>query len=278
MPDIEVHLMKYKSFILFFILIVGICSRAEGQFIFGFSNEIGTAAGPLLFQSDFGLRNNPNTNINNTGVGVALMHYMNFAYRSDCNCYSRDVYFNDHFKIRNEMDFHYAKFTHEGAESKKNSDEGRDLRDHKGTSSVFEIGSQLEFFPMSIRDFQAGAYVIAPYISLGVHYVTFKPSYSSIQDVPGATPEDIYFNRFLKGDGKLGGIDDAAGFTIALTGSVGFRYKIGFLSDINIELRYHRYSSNWVDGLNPDEAFYPPNKYDDSIVWLTVGYVYYLNF
>lgn len=270
--------MNNKYFALFFLLMVGFCSRTYAQFVFGFSNEIGVASGPLLFQSDFGLRGNINTNINNVGLGVAVMHYMNFAYRSDCNCYTRDVYFNDHFKIRNEMDFHYTKLTHKGQESKKNSDEDRDLRDHKGTSSVFEIGSQLEFFPMSIRDFQAGAYLISSYISLGLHYVKYKPGYSSIQDVPGAIPEDIYFDRFLHGDGKLGGLDDSGGHTTAVTGSVGFRYKIGFLSDINVELRYHRYFSNWVDGLNPDEAFYPPNKFDDSIVWLTVGYIYYLNF
>ncbi len=270
--------MNNKYFALFFFLVVGFCSRSYAQFVFGFSNEIGVAAGPLLFQSDFGLRGNVNTNINNVGLGVAVMHYMNFAYRSDCNCYTRDVYFNDHFKIRNEVDFHYTKLSHEGPESKSDSDEGRDLRDHKGTSSVFELGSQLEFFPLSIRDFQAGAFLIAPYISIGLHYVKYKPDFSSIQDVPGATPEDIYFDRFLQGNGKLGGIDDVGGHTTAITGSVGFRYKLGILSDINVELRYHGYFSNWIDGLNPDEAFYPPNKYNDSIVLFTVGYVYYLNF
>lgn len=270
--------MKNKRFILFFLLIIGFCTRSQGQFIFGFSNEIGIGVGPLLFQSDFGLRNNIDTNVNNVGLGVILMHYMNFAYRSDCNCYSRDVYFNDHFKIRNEIDYHYTKLSHEGPESQSDSDEGRDLRDHMGTSSVFEIGSQLEFYPLSIRDFQAGAFIIAPYITLGGHYVSYQPGYSSVQDVAGATPEDIYFDRFLQGEGQLGGIDDAPGHTAALTGSVGFRFKIGFLSDINLELRYHRYFSNWVDGLNPAEEFYPPNKYDDSIVWLNIGYVYYLNF
>ncbi|WP_031426994.1 THC0290_0291 family protein [Flavimarina sp. Hel_I_48] len=270
--------MKNKRFILFFLFFVGVFSRSDGQFIFGFSNEIGVGAGPLLFQSDFGLRNNINTNINNVGLGVALMHYMNFAYRSDCNCYSRDVYFNDHFKIRNEIDYHYTKLSHEGPESKKDSDKGRDLRDHKGTSSVIEIGSQVEYFPLSVRDFQAGAFLIAPYISLGVHYVSYQPGYSSIQDIPGIPPEDAYFDRFLEGTGKLGGIDDSAGHTTAITGSVGFRFKIGILSDLNFELRHHRYFSNWVDGLNPDVAAYPPNKYDDSIVWLQVGYIYYLNF
>ena len=269
--------MSTKTLVTVFFFFL-ISFAAPAQFTFGFSNEIGVVGGPLLFQSDFGLRQNFDTNINNTGLGIGLVHYINFAYRADCNCYSRDVYVNDHFKIRNELDFHFTQLTHQGRESQKDSDEGRDLRDHKGTASVFELGSQIEFYPLSIRDFQAGAFRISPYISLGVHYVYFDPGYSSDQDVPGARPEDIYFDRFLVGDGELGGIDGTPGSTYAITGSLGFRFKLGILSDLNFELRYHKYGSNWVDGLNPDEASYPPNKYDDSIVWFMVGYVYYLNF
>ena len=260
--------------VLFFYLSMPLTVKAQ----FGFSNEVGIIAGPLLFQSDFGLRENFDTNINNVGIGVGIVHYMNFAYRSDCNCYTRDEYFNDHFKLRTEADLHYSKFTHEGVESKKESPEGYDLRDHQGTSLVYELGMQLEYFPKSIRDFQAGGYKIAPYVSLGAHFVGYNPSYSSIQDVDGATPEDIYFDKFLIGDGELGGIDDSPGTTWALTGSIGLRYKLSELSDINLEFRYHKYYSNWVDGLNPDPEFYPPNRYDDSIVWLNIGYIYYLNF
>ncbi len=264
--------------ILFLVLPLWLLMPVSSAAQLGFSNEIGIIAGPLLFQSDFGLRNNFDTNINNQGLGIGIVHYMNFAYRADCNCYSRDLYFNDHFKLRSEADLHYTKFTHEGYESQKQSLGGLQLRSHTGSSLVFELGAQLEFFPLSIRDFQAGAFKIAPYISLGAHYVNFHPKYESSLDSPGALPEDVYFNPFLVGDGELGGIDDNAGNTWALTGSVGIRYKLSELSDINLELRYHRYYSNWVDGLNPDQEFYPPNRYDDSIVWLNVGYIYYLNF
>ena len=265
--------------ILFSVLIICLSIPFAGKAQLAFSNEVGVITGPLLFQSDFGLRNNVDTNINNQGWGIGIVHYFNFSYRADCNCYTRDRYFNDHFKLRSEADLHYTKFTHEGIESQKDTDEGRDLRDHTGSSLVFELGMQLEYFPLSIRDFQAGGFRIAPYISLGAHYVGFNPSYESSQDVPGATPEDIYFDDFLVGDGgELGGISDASGNTWALTGSVGIRYKLTILSDLNLELRYHKYYSNWVDGLNPDPEFYPPNKYDDSIVWLNIGYIYYLNF
>ena len=243
-----------------------------------FSNEVGVIAGPLLFQSDFGLRYDTDTNLNNQAWGIGIVHYFNFSYRADCNCYTRDRYFNDHFKLRSEADLHYTPLTHEGKESEKDTPEGRDLRDHKGSSLVFELGMQLEYFPLSLRDFQAGAYKIAPYISLGAHFVSFKPNHSSVQDIPGATPQDIYFDPFLIGDGgDLGGISSNAGTTWALTGSIGIRYKLTILSDLNLEFRYHKYHSDWVDGLNPDPEFYSPNKYDDSIVWLNIGYIYYLN-
>lgn len=264
-----------------YLLLVFLClstSSVKAQFIFGFSNEIGVGVGPLLFQSDFGLRNDFDTNINNVGLGGAILHYMNFAYRADCNCYSRDVYFNDHFKVRNELNYHITNLSHEGREAQKDSEKGRKLRDHKGTASVLQVGSQVEFYPLSVRDFQAGAYKIAPYIGIGGHYVSYRPGYSSIQDGPGTSPENAYFDNFLVGDGKLGGIDDTRGSTFALVGTVGIRYKIGILSDLFAEMRYHRYYSDWVDGLNPDPASYPDNKYNDSIVWLTMGYVYYLNF
>lgn len=249
-------------------------TRAQSMF----SSEVGVLAGPLLFQSDFGLRNNFDTNVSNLGLGVGVFHYFNFAYRADCDCYSRDRYFNDHFMVRVELDYHITNLTHEGPLSEKDTDEGRDLRDHMGKSNVFEAGAQIEFHPFSIRDFNAGASFVHPYVGIGAHYVNFKPDFSSIQDVPGATPEDIYYNAFLVGDGILGGLDDTRQNTWAVTASGGLRFKVGQLNDILLELRYHKYFSNWVDGLNPDPQFYPPNKFDDSIMWLMVGYIIYLNY
>ena len=51
----------------------------------GFSHEIGIIAGPVTYQSDFGVRSDLETNIGNSGIGLGLVHYMNFAYRADCN-------------------------------------------------------------------------------------------------------------------------------------------------------------------------------------------------
>lgn len=86
--------MKTKHFVLV-ITLLSFYFNSFSQF--GFSHEVGIITGPVVFYSDYGQRNNIETNMNNVGFGVGLIHYLNFAYRSDCNCYTRDTYFNDHF-------------------------------------------------------------------------------------------------------------------------------------------------------------------------------------
>ena len=63
----------------------------------GFSHEIGAIVGPVQFRSDYGARLSEKTNFGNSGYGIGLVHYINFAYRADCNCYATYTYFNDHF-------------------------------------------------------------------------------------------------------------------------------------------------------------------------------------
>ncbi len=237
----------------------------------GFSHEVGIVVGPVAFQSDYGLRNNFESDQGNIGFGIALVHYINFAYRADCNCYARDTFFSDHFKVRTEIDFHITKLNHFGVEANKDSDEGRDLRDMQGRAQVFEIGFNLEYYPLSIRDFIAGGYKWAPYASLGGRWVSFNPKTTSSQPgIIGLSPENTF-------DPFIGGVNDQQDNTWALVFAVGTRYKLNRLSDLVIEWRAHLYLSNWVDGLNPDDALYPADKYNDWINWLQVGYIYYLD-
>ena len=154
--------MNTRLLLLVFLFFVFPKQEIFGQL--GFSHEIGVITGPVAFYSDYGVRNDFETNSGNIGFGVGIIHYINFAYRDDCNCYSRDLFFNDHFKIRNEIDFHKTNLEHFGkwVDPDKTSITADQLRAMKGSTTVFEIGSQLEYFPMSIRDFQAGGHRIAP--------------------------------------------------------------------------------------------------------------------
>ena len=57
---------------------------------------------------------------------------------------------------------------------------------------------------------------------------------------------------------------------------LGLRYRLGTLSDLVLDLRYQYFSSDWVDGLNPNKDKYTENKSNDSLLWLSVGYIYYV--
>lgn len=280
--------MRAKYLLLALLLMVFTQQSLNAQF--GFSHELGVIAGPVAFQSDYGERNNVETNLGNVGFGVGIVHYLNFAYQADCNCYSKYTYFNDHFKVRNEIDFHITNLDNFGPEASDNDFGGMRLRAHKGRTQVLEIGSQLEYFPMSIRDFSAGAYKFAPYVSVGAHFVSFNPSATTSLREDGnifgqvlnpftTDPTDTgpaIIEGFNVGEGQMGtGLDTRVGDTWAITWSVGTRYKLGILSDLNIDLRWHYYTSNWVDGLNPDPR--PVNRVNDWIFWMNVGYIYYLD-
>ena len=269
-----ISILNARILLLVFFLLIFSKQKAYSQF--GFSHEVGLITGPVVFYSDFGQRNNFETNAKNTGIGFGLIHYLNFSYRADCNCYTRDKYFNDHFKVRNEIDYHKTNLEHFGrwVEPDETSLFADQLRAMGGSVSVFEIGSQLEYFPFSIRDFMAGGFKIAPFISLGVHYVNFDPEIESSfgpLNTPVSTP-DKYYNSFQQDPGS----------TWAVVASVGIRYKLTPLSDLMLDSRWEHYFSDYVDGLNPSfenngTKQVPENKANEWIYWLNIGYIYYID-
>lgn len=267
-------IMNTRFLLMVFCLLFFTKQEVYSQF--GFSHEVGLITGPVVFYSDFGQRNNFETNSKNVGFGVGLIHYINFSYRADCDCYTQDKYFNDHFKIRTEIDYHKTNLEHYGrwVEPNKTSLFADQLRAMSGTTTVFEIGSQLEYFPFSIRDFAANAYKIAPFVSFGVHWVNYETKVESSLgslNTPFTTP-DKYYNSFQQGPAS----------TWAVVGSIGFRYKLTQLSDLMLDSRWEYYFSDYVDGLNPSLENngllpVPENKSNEWIYWLNIGYIYYIN-
>ena len=271
--------MKQLIIIILFLLLGITPSFSQ----LGFSHEVGVVAGPLQFRSDFGVRSNERTNFGNTGFGVGIVHYINFAYRADCNCYTTDNYFNDHFKLRNEISWNRTELTHFGefVTPDNTSLEADQLRAQRGRAQNFDIGSQLEWFPLSIRSFQNFAYRVAPYISLGVHYTLFDPR-NSTTDVnnDGLVDVNDYFNPWVQaqidnGDPTgLGFLRDNAGGTFSVVSSAGIRYKIGPLSDLVFDLRWQIYFRDDIDGV---DHLLDSNRFNDWLVWFNFGYIYYLN-
>lgn len=228
--------------------------------------EIGIVAGPVAYYSDYGLRWNAETNSSNTGIGVGLVYYLNFAYKADCDCYARYSYFNDHFRVRAEIDYHEGELNHYGEIARKQNKGGEQLRGMIGNTKVFEIGAHLEYYPLSIRDYTAFAYPIAPYVSLGFNFVSFDPyTYSTLE----GPLEDNLFHTFR------GYVSQEAGSTWSVVAGAGMRYKLNVVSDLVMNLQWRYYDTDLLDGLDHDN---PQNKFNDMIFWLNVGYIYYLNY
>ncbi|WP_290699212.1 glutamate dehydrogenase [Lacinutrix sp.] len=239
----------------------------------GFSHEIGVIAGPVAFKSDFGLRSEFETNAGNTGFGIGIVHYINFAYQADCNCYTTDNYFNDHFKLRTEISYNKTKLEHFGefVDPSRTGVGAQQLRGHKGEANNFDIGMQIEYFPLSIRSFQAFSYKLAPFVSFGAHYVSFNPEVSSTFTPPPGT-NTFYSPWFVTPDSEP--IDVSGGNTWSVVTSIGARYKLTTSSDLMIDLRGQYYFNDLVDGLDHELVY---NKNDDWLVWLNFGYIYYLD-
>ncbi|HEY4628005.1 MAG TPA: glutamate dehydrogenase, partial [Flavobacterium sp.] len=101
-----------KHLLLLLLILFGFSYNSNAQF--GFSHEIGVIAGPIAFQSDYGERHDLKTNSGNTGLGIGIIHYLNFSYKADCNCYTPETYFNDHFKLRSELSYNKTELKHFG--------------------------------------------------------------------------------------------------------------------------------------------------------------------
>jgi hypothetical protein len=257
-----------KVFIISLIVLFGFSNSTLAQF--GFSHEIGVIAGPVAFQSDYGERSDISTNAGNTGYGIGIIHYLNFSYKAECNCYSPETYFNDHFKLRSELSYNKTELQHFGkwVDDSRTSLFANQLRAMRGSTAVTNIGMQLEFFPLSIRDFTATLGSFAPFISLGGQFSFYDPeAYSTLGSLNTQLTTPFKY---------LGATTNQGGNVWSIVGSVGTRYKLNELSDLMIDLRFQYYFSNWVDGLNPDPTRYPENKANDWNVWLNFGYIYYL--
>ena len=260
-------MLNLKQLTSFLFLFIGTFSAFPQL---GFSHEIGVIAGPVAFQSDFGVRNDFETDAGNTGIGIGIVHYINFSYRADCNCYSTDTYFNDHFKLRSEISWNKTKLNHFGkwVDASRTSDNADKLRAHSGEATNLDVGMQIEYFPLSIRSFQAFSYRLAPFISLGMHYTSFNPKASTEYGDRNILNPNNFYSYW-----EPGSINPASGSTWSTVASIGVRYKLTPVSDFMLDLRWQYYYSNWVDGLSHQ---LDSNKANDWLVWLNFGYIYYL--
>ena len=254
-----------------FIIVLFLLSIQYSSSQIAFSHEVGIITGPVAFQSDFGERHDFETNSGNTGIGIGIVYYLNFDYLTNYYYWSANNYFTDHFKLRAELSWNKTELNHFGTwvDKSRTSAAADKLRAHSGEAQNFNVGAQLEYYPISIKAFSQGNHYLAPFVSFGVQFVSFNPKVTTTYgDLNVNNPNNFYPNW------EPGSIDAKSGTTWSLVGSVGTRYKLSILSDLMLDLRVQSYFSDYTDGLDHQ---LPSNKSNDWLVWLNVGYIYYFD-
>lgn len=271
LPLFESPKNMLKPIILTLFAFIGITTVSKAQ---GIAQEVGIIFGPVSFQSDYGERNNMDTNVGNTGFGVGVVHFINFSANNN-----RESFFSEHFKVRSELSFNQTNLEHFGkwVESEERKGLVRHLRAMSGKSTLVNLGSQLEFSPIKIHDFENSVGSFSPYVSLGFQVSYYTTSVTS-QLGPLGLPSTTFAKYLIPSDGRQYGFSNENGVVLSVTAGVGVHYKLTTMSDLMFDIRYQGFSSDWVDGLNPNKDLFKENKKNDSQVWFNAGYIYYLEF
>jgi hypothetical protein len=271
LPLFESPKNMLKPIILTLFAFIGITTVSKAQ---GIAQEVGIIFGPVSFQSDYGERHNMDTNVGNTGFGVGVVHFINFSANNN-----RESFFSEHFKVRSELSFNQTNLEHFGkwVESEERKGLVRHLRAMSGKSTLVNLGSQLEFSPIKIHDFENSVGSFSPYVSLGFQVSYYTTSVTS-QLGPLGLPSTTFAKYLIPSDGRQYGFSNENGVVLSVTAGVGVHYKLTEMSDLMFDIRYQGFSSDWVDGLNPNKDLFKENKRNDSQVWFNAGYIYYLEF
>lgn len=240
------------------------------------THEIGVMVGSSSFTTDYGQRYIFKSNVGgNVGPGFGIIHYLTFTdYRYRWN--HQTTYWAEHFKIRSEISYHEAKLEHFGKwiEIIKGVN-GEKLRAMHGETKLWNIGSQLEYHFVDINDFGSRRdpnLRWSPYLSLGFMVDFYNPT---VETRYGDGDWENNYNLLFPKWASPQATRDTKGITTSLTVGIGTRKVLGEYSDIFIESRWQYFFSNWVDGLHARDDV--ANKFNDWLLYVHVGYVYYLN-
>lgn len=254
--------IKLNYFIILLVFLLSAPSFAQNVY-----HEIGFGIGPVSFRGDWGERGDRRTNLGNTGFGVNILHFANFAYGR--NSYK---YFQKHFKIRNQFTVHQTNLNHYGRWVRNESESL--LESMSGKTTVFELGTGLEWNWKPIRDYERQTEVFQPYAGFGINLVYFNPSVET--SLPGriGSVTNTWHTFLPLPSGNRDRISNSSDFTAAINFQGGTRYRVNEDVDLFIEGRWHYFFSDFVDGLDPRNV---NNKSNDWMFFLNLGFTYYFD-
>lgn len=266
---------KLNYFLLPLVFFVTISSFAQEIY-----HEVGFGVGPVSFRGDWGERRDGSTNFGNTGFGVNIIHFANFAYGR--NSYK---YFHKHFKLRNQLTVHQTNLNHYGrwvraeSESFDPSDPndprlGPTLENMSGKTTVFELGTGLEWNWRPIREYERQIEIFQPYAGFGINLVYYNPSVET--SLPGriGARQNTWPTFLPPPSGGRDRISNSSDITASVNFQAGTRYRVNEDIDLFIEGRWHSFFSDFVDGLDPRN---PNNESNDWMFFLNVGFTYYFD-
>lgn len=262
-----------KLKIIILIVLIGWSDTTFSQS--GISHEIGMIAGPIEFRSDYGQRDNEKTNRQNLGYALGIIDYLTFSYRNN-----RNLYFSEHFRVRNELSYSKTDLKHYGkwVDNNSNSLGVRQLRAMYGSTQLINFGSQLEFSPLNIHAFERsyGNFAFSPYIGFGAQVSYYTATAESTMGELGNS-STTFIKYLIPSDGRPHGYSNESKVVLSGIANIGTRYKLNPMSDLLLNIQVQYFNSDWVDGLNPNKDDFKENKYNDSTVWVGMGYIYYLD-
>lgn len=247
------------------------------------THEVGFYAGSAHFATDYGQRFLFESNVGaNIGPAIGLLYYITFAdYRYRWN--QRTSYFRDHFRIRNELSMYSAELNHYGiyVDPSQTSDGADKLRAMSGKAFTINLGAQMEYHFVNITEYGSRRnphLKFSPYASFGLHVVYYDPTLTSTYgDGDWENNLDLLYDKWA----VPGAVDVDPGITFALVGGVGTRYKVAEFGDMFLGIKWQRFFSDWVDGLNATELTplnpTESNFFNDWTMSIQLGYIVYLN-
>jgi hypothetical protein len=261
-------MIKLKTLAVLLLINLSYNSFSQSRIV----HEIGVIAEGIEFRSDYGQRGDIRSNLSNTGFGIAIVDYLNFSVDNNSNSF-----FSEHLKVRSEFSFSKTNLRHYGDWTKGTSLGANQLLAMRGSTQLISLGTQLEYYPLSIHDYENSVGSFAPYIALGVQVSYYTNTATSTLGELG-NPITTYPKYLSPSEGRPYGFSNESNAVASQVFNVGTRYKLNRMSDLVFDMRFQFFYSDWVDGLNPNKNLYPENKSNDWLNSIGVGYIVYLDY
>jgi len=259
--------MHTKLFILIaFIFLFSTYMKAQTNA----SLEAGFSVGLVSFQTDYGERGDFKSGVTgNVGLALGGVVYVNF-FNLDPVLNGPLQWGQKHLKLKIEGSYLQANLEHYGRYAQEDTEDGAKLRNMTGKSRVLNFGTILEYHPFPIPDYVSiKDKKTTPYFGLGVMAGYSMPSVDTTVGDWETNPS-ILIDAYQLPDGI---VDDNSRIALSLMFSGGLRFKLDDNSALQVDMRWQYFSSDLIDGLDPNPELVP-NNHNDWLYYLNFGYIY----